>query len=383
MSSVRILLTGGGTGGHIYPALTIADEIRRLEPEAEFLYVGSERGLEADLVRRAGLPFAGVSAGALVGVGLRGRLRGLWRTGLGTLQALGHVRRFRPHAVLATGGFVSGPVLAAAWMLRVPIALWEGNAFPGVTVRLFSRIAGVVFIPYPEARRHFPPGARLVAFGNPVRRAVLEAQREPAREALGLPAGAEVVLAFGGSQGGRGIHQALVPVAARLLERPRFHLIHVTGARQFDEVDALYRSVGLAPEDEPRLRLLPYLHEMPLALAAADVAVTRAGATTMAEIAARGLPAVVIPFPHATHGHQEHNARALARRGGVLMFREAELAPERLYRALTELLDDPARRDRMARALRAAAMPDAGERIARRVLEVAGRGVRTSGPAPE
>lgn len=372
MGSVRILLTGGGTGGHVYPALTIAEEIRRLEPAAEFLYVGSAGGLEAEIVPRAGIPFAAVAAGALVGIGPAARIRGLWRTAAGTLQALGHIRRFRPGAVLATGGFVSGPVLAAAWLGRVPVALWEGNAYPGAAIRLFSRYARVVFVPYPEARQHFPSGARLAALGNPVRREVVETTREAARARLGLPGGAEVILAFGGSQGGRGLHDALVPAAVRLLARPRLHLIHVTGPRQWDHVVSRYREAGLDPGQEPRLRLRPYLHDMPLALAAADLAVTRAGATTMAEIAVRGLPAVVIPFPHATHGHQEHNARALERRGGVIVIREADLTPERLEEALRLLLDEPGRRERMARALREAASAGAGEAIARRVLGIAG-----------
>lgn len=368
---MRILLTGGGTGGHIYPALTIADEIRRLEPAAEFLFVGVAHGLEADLVPRAGLPFAAVRSGGLVRTGSLQRVLGLARAAAGTVQALGLLRRFRPRVVLATGGYVAGPVLLAARALGVPYALWEGNAFPGVTVRLFSRAARAVFIPYAEVARHFPSGAPLLALGNPVRREILAGDRRAARQAAGLAAGDQLVLAFGGSGGARAIHEALVGAVPQLLARPRLRLLHVTGPRQHDDVRRLYAAAGLDLATLPGVRVEPYLYDMPAALAAADLAVTRAGATTMAELAVCGLPAVVVPLPGVSHDHQDWNARALERRGGVVRLPQSRLTPQSLAAEVAALLDNPSRRAEMSAALRAAARPDAGPAIAARILAIA------------
>lgn len=371
---MRIVLTGGGTGGHIYPALTIADEVRRQAPAVEFLYVGTAGGLEADLVPRAGLPFAAIAAGGLVRTSPVQMLRGALRMAAGVWQAIGILRRFRPRAVLATGGYVSGPVLLAARLLGVPYLLWEGNAFPGSTVRLFSRWAAATFIPYPESRRYFPPRARLLCVGNPVRREVLAADRDQARAALGYGPADQVVLVAGGSQGARGIHQALAQAAPRLLARPAVRLLVATGPRQYEAVVDLWRQQGIDPLAHPAVRLERYIYDMPQALAAADVGVFRAGATTCAEVAARGLPAVLVPFPYATHNHQEYNARALERRGGAVVILERDLTGPALAAALLGLLDDPQRRQAMARALQEAAWPRAGEEIARRLLAVAGGG---------
>lgn len=369
---MRILLTGGGTGGHVYPALTIADEIRRLEPAAELLYVGTARGLEADLVPRAGLPFATIQAGGLVGTGLAGKAGGALRLLAGTFQAVGLVRRFCPDAVLATGGYVSGPVLLAACLLRRPLLLWDGNVFPGATIRLFSRWARTVFVPFPEARTHYPPSARLELVSTPVRREFLAADRDRARAGLGLGPADELLLVTGGSQGARAILQAMAGALPRLLAaRPQLRVLHATGPRLLAEAQAAYRAAGIDPDRHPGLMLRPYLYDMPAAMAAADLAIARAGANSCTELAVRGLPAVLIPFPHATHNHQEFNARALERRGGAVVIRERDLTPGGLAATVLDLLGDPARRQGMSRALRAAAHPDGGAVIARRVLAVA------------
>lgn len=370
---MRILLTGGGTGGHIYPALTVADEIKRLAPDTEFLYVGTPHGLEADLVPRAGYRFATIQAGGLVRTGALGLAKGALRMAAGVFQSLGTVRRWRPDAVLATGGYVSGPVLLAARLLGRPYLLWEGNAFPGSTVRLFSRWARAVFVPFPEAKTHFPAGARLEVVSNPVRRGFLAADREVARTELGLKPGDELLLASGGSQGARAILRALAGAFPRLAAgRPSLRVLHATGPRLYDEALAAYRAAGVDPEGHPSLTLRPYLYDMPAAMAAADLAISRAGASACTELAVRGLPAVIVPFPHATHGHQEFNARALEQRGGAVVVREQELTPARLAEAVLGLLADPGRRRAMAAALQAAARPDGAEAIARRVLAVAG-----------
>ncbi len=370
---MRILLTGGGTGGHIYPALTVAEEIRRLDPTTEFLYVGTAHGLEADLVPRAGFPLATVQAGGLVRTGALGLVTGALRMAAGVMQAIGVVRRFRPDAVLATGGYVSGPVLLAARLLGRPMLLWEGNAVPGATIRLFSRRARAVFVPYAEARAHFPPAAPLVLVSNPVRGAFLAADRDQARAELGLRPGDELLLVSGGSRGALGIMRAVVGAFPRLVAgRPGLRVLHATGANLYDQAAAAYRAAGVEPDKHPNLILRPYLYDMPGAMAAADLAISRAGAGSCTELAVRGLPAILVPFPYATHGHQEFNARALERRGGAVVLLEPDLTPESLAGQVLALLESPPRRREMARALREAVQPDGAVTVARRVLAVAG-----------
>lgn len=368
---MRMILTGGGSGGHVYPALAIAEEIRQLEPGVEFTYVGTAAGMEADLVRRAGLPFAAVSAGRLIGKGLMARLRSAVAIAAGVVQAAGVLRRARPAVVLATGGFVSGPVLLAARLLRVPYCIWEGNAFPGSAVRLFSRGARAVFIPFAEGGRHFPPGTRLAALGNPVRRAVMDADRAAARAQMSLGDRDHLVLIFGGSQGALGIHRAVAGAAPVLAARGDVRLLHVTGPRLHDSVVAMYRQAGIDPGQAAWLELVPYHHDMPTALAAADLALTRAGATTIAELAARHLPAIIVPFPQSTHHHQEYNARALEQRGAATVIAEPDLTAATLAQTITALLDNPRARAQMSAALRAAAWPQAGPQIAATILSIA------------
>ncbi|MEW8978683.1 MAG: undecaprenyldiphospho-muramoylpentapeptide beta-N-acetylglucosaminyltransferase [Symbiobacterium sp.] len=363
---MRYLITGGGTGGHIYPALSIARSLKELDPEAELLYVGTATGREAQIVPRSGLPFATIASGGVVGLGLRQKLRGGFRAALGVLEAMRHIRRFRPHVVIGTGGFVAGPVLAAARVLRVPMVIQEQNAFPGVTNRLAARWAEAVFVPYEEARAHFPARARLVRAGNPVRPEVAEATREAGRAALGLDPRDRVLVIMGGSGGARDFNRVAAEAVLRL-QVDRLRVVHITGERYFEQVKAQYG------DRAPFVTLLPYAHNMPEVYAAADAGLFRAGALTLAEIQVRRLPSVLIPSPNVTHNHQEWNARSLERRGAALVLREAGLTADALAQALTAVLTDEAVAGRMRAALAELADPDAGREIARQIVAIAGR----------
>lgn len=361
---MRYLITGGGTGGHIYPALSIARALQELDAGAELLYVGTATGREASVVPRSGVPFAVIASGGVINLGLVQKLRGGLRAAKGVLEALGHIRRFRPDVVVGTGGFVSGPVLAAARLARVPIVIQEQNAFPGVTNRLAARWAEAVFVPYEEARAHFPARARLVRAGNPVRPEIAAADREAARAALGIGADERVLVIMGGSGGARDFNRAAVEAVLRLAV-DGLRVVHITGERYFDQVKAQYG------DRAPLVTLLPYAHNMPEVYAAADAGLFRAGALTLAEIQVRRLPSVLVPSPNVTHNHQEWNARTLERRGAALVLREAGLTADDLAAALTSVLTDSALAERMRTALAELADPDAGRTIAQRIVAIA------------
>lgn len=367
---MRFVVTGGGTGGHIYPALAVAAGLADAVPGAEVLYIGTATGLEADIVPRAGVPFAAVRAAGLMGKSPVARLKGGLALLRGTFQALALLRRFRPAAVLGTGGYVSAPVVVAARLLGIPVALQEQNALPGAANRLLARFAKLVLLPFPEARRHFGNHPSVRVTGNPVRREVMEAERGPARAALGVPDDATVLFVFGGSRGAATIHAAVREALARLLARPDVIVQYVTGDAYYAEVSAGLEQQGLA--GHPRLRVVPYAHDVADWLAASDVAVVRAGAMTVAELAVRGLPAVIVPSPNVANDHQVYNARILSDAGAAVMVLDRDLNGDSLLGALGPLLDDPARRAAMAAAARSVARPDALKHIVRGVLEIAG-----------
>jgi len=371
---LRVVITGGGTGGHIYPALAIADGLRRERPGCRVLYVGGQGGLERNIVPRTGLGYAEVQSGGLVGKSPVQAARGLARTAVGFSQALGLLRPFGPHVVCGTGGYVCVPVVLAGLWLRRPYALQEQNVFPGVANRLLARFGGTVFLPHEDARRHFPARARFRVTGNPVRREVLAADRESSRAGLGVGPDTVVLLAFGGSRGAGSINRVLTELAPRLAQRPRFRLLWVTGEVHFHDVRRALEAAGVDTGPGARVRLEPYLHDMPAALAAADLALTRAGAMTLAELTARGVPAVLVPSPNVTHNHQEHNARLLEREGAAHVILEAELAAGRLLAVLERLLAGDGDRRDMSRRSRALGKPRAVEDIVSELLTLAGEG---------
>lgn len=361
---MRYLITGGGTGGHIYPALSIAAALRNLDPQAELLYVGTTTGREASVVPRSGLPFAAIASAGLINLSLAEKIRGVLKAGKGVLQAWSHIRRFRPDVVIGTGGYVSGPVLLAARLAGRPVVIQEQNAFPGVTNRLAARWAKAVFVPYEEARTHFPAGTPLVMVGNPVRPEVGEAKRAEARKAFGLSERDKVLVIMGGSGGAKDFNR-IAAAAVMRMDEPALKVIHITGERYFEQTREQY-----GPQ-VPHVTVLPYAHNMPEVYAAADAGLFRAGALTLAEIQVRRLPSVLIPSPNVTHNHQEWNARVLEKRGAALVAKESTLTPEKLAAMLKRLLTDSDKYQQMQKALAQLADPDAANKIAQQILQIA------------
>lgn len=359
---VRVLIAGGGTGGHIYPGIAVAEELRRLRPETEFLFVGSDRGLESRVVPEAGF--------ALETLPARGVVRTRWwrwpATAFANLAALFGAlfiaRRFRPDVVLGTGGYVSMPVGVAAWLTRRPLVLQEQNAVPGLANRVLSRFAREVHVAFSEARHYLWNKDHLKLSGNPVRRVILSGDRRTSRARFGLDEGVPTVFVFGGSRGAHRITEAALE-AMRLLKGPlECQYILQTGKDDFAAARQAVEAVGV------RAVVMPYVIHIHDAYAASDLVVCRAGAMTLAEIAACGVPAILVPFPFSAYDHQVKNAVSVTERGAASMILDAELTGERLAQEILRLLRDRETLVRYSAHARTFARLDAAERIAKSLI---------------
>lgn len=362
----RILITGGGTGGHVYPGLAVAEQLRRLAPEAEIRFVGTRKGIEATLVPQAGWPFVAVAASGFRGLSPVARLRFLVNFALGGFGSLALLLRWRPDVVLGTGGYVSAPVIAAARTLGVPCAVQEQNAIPGSVNRFVGRWARRVYLGFAGAARWFPAG-RCVATGNPVRGAMAAAATAPPRAWESAP-GTKRVLVFGGSGGAATLNRAVIMAAAGWNARPGLTMLIQTGPREHAFVAA---AVEVAAPGGA-LTVVPYIDDMATELARADLVVCRAGAMTLAELHCLGKPALLVPFPYATDNHQLRNARDCEAAGAALVLVDSECDGPRLAEAVAALLDDPARLQALGEAARRLARPQAAAVIAADVLALAG-----------
>ncbi len=357
-------MAGGGTGGHVYPGLAVLQALKEMGP-VDVLYVGGQGSVEERLVARAGLPFAGIPAGGLHGLAPWRAARNLVRLARGFLAALRLGRRRRPDALFVTGGYASVPVALAAWVLRVPILLYLPDIEPGLAVRFIARLATRIGATGEDSRA-FLPAHKVVVTGYPVRPEFAGIDRTAAREALGLPDGERVLLVFGGSTGARSINQAVIENLEALLEVA--HVVHVTGERDWPWVESSARLILRYGRYHP----YPYLHgaAMGQALAAADLAVCRAGASTLGELPYFGRPAVLVPYPYAWR-YQRVNARWLASRGAAVVLEDAHLEEE-LVPTVRSLLEDPARLARMREQALALARPDAAKSLAELLVEIRG-----------
>lgn len=353
----NILIMAGGTGGHVYPALATARSLQSAGYTVEWL--GTRKGIEARLVPEAGIPLNCLSVTGLRGKRLSVLLKAPVLLPLAMVQALRVCLRFRPSCVLGMGGFASGPGGLSAWLLRIPLVIQEQNAVPGTTNRILSRVASVVLEGFKGA--FSLPAAEYT--GNPIRREIAET---PLPEQRGLGQHRPLrVLVVGGSLGAAALNRA-VPAAAMLLaDSDSVEFWHQTGVEQ----DALARQQYLDCGIEARVE--PYIDDMAAAYGWADAVVCRAGALTVSELAAVGLAAVLIPYPHAIDDHQTCNARWLSERGAAVLMPQATLTPQRLAQQLQQWLDQPAELLQMAEAGRACARPDASDRVAARCMEVA------------
>ena len=358
MAQLRVLIAGGGTGGHIIPALAVARELVA-RYGAEVLFVGTPRGMESRLVPAAGFDLRLVEVGQLKNVSLATRMRTFIDLPRSIFACRRIIRAFRPGVVFGVGGYASGPAMAAAIQLGIPSMVFEPNAMPGLANRLVGKRVQAAAVNFPAAAKWF---RNCEVTGIPVR---------PEFFALKPPSAAPHLLIFGGSQGARIFNNAVPPLIAELLAaEPGLTVLHQSGARLFDQTLAAFAASGADPA---RWRVEAFLDDMPARFAEAHLVMARSGASSVAELAAAGKPSLLVPFAAAADEHQKRNAEAMVSAGAAVMLEENDLAvPGRLLHALTGMLADPERLAAMGTAARTQAHPDAAERIADRLAKLAG-----------
>lgn len=336
---MKLLVAGGGTGGHLFPGIAVAEEFLARDPGNEVLFVGTERGVEAKLLPKLGYRLELIAAAGVRGKSLFGQLKGMAGLLYGYSQSRAILKEFKPDLVLGVGGYASAPVILAARGMLIPRFVHEQNAIPGMTNKLLSRIANQAFISLEESRKFFPEDKTLLT-GNPLRKQILaEVAHPPSAPSLmkgGNEQGGFHLLVFGGSLGAHSINMTLAAAAPLLVKLAgKLTITHQTGEKDFAEVSGAYRSAGIIAN------VVPFIDNMAAAYRAADLIICRAGATTIAEVTACGKPCIFIPFPHAVDDHQRKNAEALLKCSAGFMMLERELTAENLVEKIAELVASP------------------------------------------
>ena len=359
---MRVIVTGGGTGGHIYPALAIARGLLAKDPKTKILYVGTRDGMEAHLVPNSGLEFAGVSGQGLprkIGIEML-KVTGKSFQAMWEMKQI--LRRFHPDLVVGTGGYVTGPVVLTAALFGVPTLLHEQNAFPGITNRILARVVRRVMVTFPESIEHFGAKKKIVRVGLPVRTEIGQISKAEGSRHFGLRPENKTILVTGGSRGARTLNQAMVTVLKKLVLCPEIQVIWATGKETHQEtIEVLKREI--ISWEHPQWKIVEYLEDIPQALACADLCIGRAGAASLAEIAVAGKPSILIPYPYAAENHQEHNARAVAQGGAAKIILDSDLDGETLWQMINELISDSALLKIMSAAAKNLAQPEALTKI--------------------
>ncbi len=359
---MRMLLAGGGTGGHLFPAVALAQRLLATEPGAEVHFVGTEQGIEARVLPKLGLPLSTIEISGFVGKGWGAKLALAPKLFRSIRQSLAIFDDFGPEVVVGVGGYASGPVLVAAMIRKIPTVIHEQNAWAGLTNRLLARWMDRICLSFSEADRAFHSG-RTVLTGNPLRAGM--------EDCPPISEGDPSLLVFGGSHGARAINDAMVAALPHLEGfRGRLTIRHQTGSEDLERIRKGYGAAGWAAE------VVPFIEDMAGAYREAQLVVCRAGATTIAELTACGRPAVLVPYPHAAADHQTANARALARRGAALLLPQYELKPENLGRVVSDLLNDRERLTSMSGAARALGKRGAADLILKECKAVIEAGTR-------
>jgi len=363
---MKVIISGGGTGGHIYPALAIAQEIRDRIPNVKILYVGTEKGMEKNIVPKAGFDFKTIDISGINRSSLLKASSSIAKLPRSFFQGWEVVKEFRPDVTIGTGGYVSFPVVLAATFLNGKTYIHEQNALPGLANRCLARRVDCVMLTFPEAKERLT-AKKIKVTGLPVRKDILNINSEQAYKDLGLKKGIFTLLVFGGSRGALSINRAMLNAMERF-QKEDMQIIWLTGNDGYEEMQNSLKDKVNVSSMKCKLIMQPYMYNMNQALAVADLALCRAGASTVCELAVVGLPAILVPYPYAAENHQEMNARALLNKNAVTMIIDEFLDGDTLYHKVSELKSNTARLKEMAENIRREARPNALKEIVDIVL---------------
>lgn len=376
---MRILFAGGGTAGHINPALAVAQYIRDNEPDSKILYVGSIGGMEEGLVADSGFDFKGIKiSGFSRKINLESVKKNIVtvkRIVTSSSESKKIIKNFKPDICMGTGGYVSGPILRVAAKMGIPIVIHEQNAFPGVTTKMLSKYAKRVMLAMPQAEKHFSSTCNIINTGNPVRKDILTADKDESRKLLGLDE-RPVILSFGGSLGAKVVNEAVAELIAQEAKSGKYQFIHAYGkyGKWFPE---LLKEKGVDLDICKNVHINEYLSNMPTCLAAADLCICRAGAISLSEIQVQGKPAILIPSPNVAENHQYHNAMALVRNNAAEIIEEKDLNGERLIKTVKQLINNPIKLKEFERNLKNMAIFDSCDRIYKVIKDVLSESKKT------
>ena len=368
----KVIFTCGGTAGHVNPAIALAQLMQEKDREVEVLFVGAERGLEKDLIPKAGYAFKTVRISSfhrsLKPKEIKHNLISVVNLVRSPREAKAILREFQPDVVIGTGGYASYPMIKAAAKAGIPTAVHESNAVPGLTTELLEPYAGVIMVGFESCRKHYKHPDKVMVTGTPVRGDFFARTKQQAKEALGVADGRPLIVSFWGSLGASGMNRQMAEFMALETAKEPFHHIHGAGKSGYPQMKALLEEKGVDLEAHPSLQLREYIYDMATVMRAADLVICRAGASTISELTALGVPTLMVPSPYVTNNHQEKNARALEEAGGAAVLVEGECTPQKLFQTACGILHDGQRLADMEKAMASLGIRDATERIYETIL---------------
>lgn len=336
---MRVLFAGGGTGGHVYPALAIAKYLLKEDKNTEVLFIGTKRGMESKIIPKEGFAFETIKV-----QGLKRKISlDIFKTGFkaveGVTKSLTILRKFNPHVVVGTGGYVCGPVLLAAKILGIPTIIHEQNALPGMTNKLLGKFVDRIMLTFADSEKYFNQKKTKLT-GLPVREEILNISKEEGLKALNLDPTKKTILITGGSRGAKNINDSMVDSYPELLEKKDLQFIHITGEVGYEEILKNINKRGINLKKQGNIIIKPYLYNMEYAIACADLCISRAGATFLAEMTLKGIPSILIPYPFASENHQEYNAMSLVNRKAAIMILDKDLSGKKLANNILKIVDN-------------------------------------------
>ena len=366
---MKIILSGGGTGGHIYPALAIAAEIKERLPEVQLLYVGTPSGMESKIVPAAGIAYTSLDVSGIDRTSMLKASKSMIKFPGSFFQARGIIKEFNPDIIVGTGGYVSFPIVLAGTFMGIKTIIHEQNAYPGLANRNLAKRVDRILLTFPEARQYLD-SENIKVTGLPVRKEMMHTDKKQSRRLLGLDASLFTILAFGGSLGARTINNAMIDFIDRSRSQS-LQIIWITGEAAYEQIQGELASKFDLNTIRPRIKLFPNLNQMEQAMSAADLAVCRAGASTVSELEVIGLPAILVPYPFAADNHQEKNARALANKNAAFLVIDEFFDGAEMYKKVQELLKQPEKLRIMGQNMLKEAKPEALKEIVDEILKLA------------